>query len=176
MPQFKATGKKAPGLSRCYVIVLAACWAWSSTTVVGQTAGKKEKGAQVLYQEAVTAARKGEWKKALELFRKSLEKGAPPLAHYNIARCLEELGRFEEAVTSYRKYLEDPSATDREEVENRIKVLLMTPSPVNWLEPRRRARYQSTKRRRIPIGENSAQSHPPRRRPCIEDSQKGFQR
>jgi hypothetical protein len=89
-------------------------------------ADKKE--ALDLYKKAVAYADKEQWQAALDLFRQSAKLGAPDVVHYNIGRCLERLGKFEEAAASYVKYLESPSATDVKEVEETVKRLYEKPS------------------------------------------------
>ncbi len=83
-----------------------------------------------LYKKAVGCAKKEKWQEALDLFIESSELSAPPVVHYNIARCLESLGRFEEAAESYEKYVEkaDPPARERKEVEEMISSLNEKPS------------------------------------------------
>jgi hypothetical protein len=52
------------------------------------------------------------------------------VVHYNIGRCLEALDRFEEAAASYERYLQDPSATDVDAVQEKIVELREKPSIV----------------------------------------------
>jgi hypothetical protein len=112
------------------LVVLAAALAVGPTRALAQSEEKGKEEALAIYQEAVDLAKQQQWEKALELFQQAAEKGAPPVVHYNMGRCLESLGRFEEAAASYKKYLEDPSATDREKIEGQIKMLFEKPSVI----------------------------------------------
>ena len=47
-----------------------------------------------------------------------------PALEYNVAQCLERLGRFEDAMSAYRRYLDGTAAPgDREEVDANIRYL-----------------------------------------------------
>ena len=89
-----------------------------------------EAEALTVYQKAVAFAKDGSWDEALEHFLMAADLGAPAVVHYNIGRCLEALGRFEEAAASYERYLQDPAATDVDEVKKRIDELRKKPSLV----------------------------------------------
>ncbi|MFH1434336.1 MAG: tetratricopeptide repeat protein [Pseudomonadota bacterium] len=95
-----------------------------------QVGEEENEKALALYKKAVDYAKKEKWQEALDLFIESSELSAPPVVHYNIARCLESLGRFEEAAESYEKYVEeaDPPAKERKEVEEKISSLNEKPS------------------------------------------------
>jgi len=88
-----------------------------------------ENEARLIYDQAVKLAKEKKWESALELFIKAAEKGAPAVVHYNIARCYESLGKFEEAVKNYKKYLESEiTQEERKTVEEKIKFLFEKPS------------------------------------------------
>ena len=91
---------------------------------------EENKKALSLYKKAVDYAKKEKWQEAFDLFIESSELGAPPVVHYNIARCLESLGRFEEAAERYEKYIEKagPPAKERKEIEEKISSLHEKPS------------------------------------------------
>ncbi len=93
-------------------------------------AQEEEEDALAAYQKAVAYAQDGSWDEALDHFQKAADLGAPVVVHYNIGRCLEALDRFEEAAASYTRYLEDPSATDVDEVKEKIGELREKPSHV----------------------------------------------
>jgi len=62
--------------------------------------------------------------KALKSFQAAWTLSPDPRYAYNAARCLERLGRLDEAADWYRKYLEAaPDAPDRAEVETKMRVL-----------------------------------------------------
>lgn len=95
--------------------------------------GKEEKGekdALADYKKAVQLAQKEQWADALALFAQAHEKGAPSVVHYNMGRCLEKLGKIEEAAAQYTLYLDAPDATDVNDVVAKIDELRATPSAV----------------------------------------------
>ncbi|HEY6804501.1 MAG TPA: M48 family metalloprotease [Pyrinomonadaceae bacterium] len=63
--------------------------------------------------------------KAEELYQRSLNtEGAVPVAHRGLGMLYEKLGRSNDAVTEYQKYIElSPSAFDRERIQRRIETL-----------------------------------------------------
>jgi hypothetical protein len=91
-----------------------------------------KQAAITLYKQAVELAKEEKYEVAIALFEEALEKGAPPLTHYNIGKCHESLGDLEQAVASYRRYLDSPDATDVEEVQETIAALEATPSEVTF--------------------------------------------
>ena len=81
------------------------------------------------FDRGATLYEQENWDGALAEFRQAHEvlAGHPlqPLAVYNMARCHEHLFQYGEAMTLYRRYLEQagPDAEDRAEVEARVEVL-----------------------------------------------------
>jgi hypothetical protein len=83
------------------------------------------------YQLGVEAAKKDQWQEALGHFLEAAKLGAPVVVHYNIGRCLEALGRYEEAAASYGTYAADPSASDVDAVNQKIEELRLKPLTVS---------------------------------------------
>ncbi len=78
---------------------------------------------------ATELARSGDWVGGLRLFREAQPYaealGDPAGLQWNIARCLEELGRNEEAIQAFEAYLELPDSTDGHvEAGSRIEALV----------------------------------------------------
>ena len=58
---------------------------------------------------------------ALKEFQEAYRLSGRPALLYNVARCMEQLGRFDDAITALEKYLRaDPKAKDRVTIEQRI--------------------------------------------------------
>jgi len=76
-----------------------------------------------------TPAGKENWQrhqqKAEELYLLALKAENPvPVAHRGLAMLYEKLGRANDAISEYEKYIElAPSATDRERIKRRIETL-----------------------------------------------------
>jgi tetratricopeptide (TPR) repeat protein len=80
--------------------------------------------ARDLYRDGTERFRRGEVAPALEAFQEAYRLDPHPVLAYNIARAHETLGQVEEAIASFRLYLElDPQASDRGAVEQRIATL-----------------------------------------------------
>lgn len=132
--EFEKKSSCAEGANLCirfimkYFITLSTFFLVFSMLPIQLRADNKALG---LYKQAVDFARQEKWEEALELFGQATELGAPPVVHYNIARCLEALGRFEEAAQSYAKYLDDPSAAEVEKIKSKIKKLREKPSKLS---------------------------------------------
>ena len=121
------------GSSRCSALFAILAVASVLGLLPARALGQKddhESEALTLYQKAVALAKDGSWDEALEHFLAASDLGAPAVVHYNIGRCLEALERFEEAAASYERYLQDPSATDVDEVKGKINELRQKPSLV----------------------------------------------
>ena len=79
---------------------------------------------RVQYDEAMVAFHAGELQRALDGFTRAYEQGGPAMLAFDMAVCLDRLGRRQEAVQSYRRYLLlVPDAANRVEVERRVEVL-----------------------------------------------------
>ena len=76
-----------------------------------------------------TTAGKENWeqhqKKAEELYLRALDAQNPvPVTHRGLGMLYEKLGRANDAVAAYEKYVElSPSAQDRERIQRRIETL-----------------------------------------------------
>ena len=80
--------------------------------------------ARLTFQNAREAFLAGEYELALERFRQAYNLSPRPMLLYNIAATLDRLRRDEETVEALKAYLDAaPQATDRREVEARIRVL-----------------------------------------------------
>lgn len=78
---------------------------------------------------AVRAFDAGDLERALSEFTRAYELGGPPALARNMAVTLERLGRRQDAIASYQRYLTlVPDAADRSEVEARIGALSGPPS------------------------------------------------
>ena len=78
-----------------------------------------------LFEESERSYQEGRFEQAIDLLEQAYAIDADPILLYNIARAQERLGRFDEAVETYRRYLEAaPNAPDREDVARRIDELV----------------------------------------------------
>lgn len=81
------------------------------------------------FDEGVVLYEQANYTLALEAFERAYEllEGHPnrSLMHFNLARCYDELERYEEAIASYRRFLaETPDdASNREEARTRVEEL-----------------------------------------------------
>jgi len=90
----------------------------------GAGTGQGRARARDLYRDGTERFRRGEVAPALEAFQEAYRLDPHPVLAYNIARAHETLGQVEEAIASFRLYLElDPQASDRGAVEQRIATL-----------------------------------------------------
>ncbi|MSP58759.1 MAG: tetratricopeptide repeat protein [Myxococcales bacterium] len=95
--------------------------------LAGAARGEDDPATQIAkanYRRGSELFRAERWEEARREFEAALR--VKPLAafHYNIARCYEHEGRPEDAVVSYRTYLQaDPEAVDGAEVRLRIVAL-----------------------------------------------------
>ena len=62
--------------------------------------------ARALFEEGMTHAAQERWVPALEAFRRSLELAEVPVTLFNIGSVLMRLGRMQEAVATFERYLE----------------------------------------------------------------------
>jgi tetratricopeptide (TPR) repeat protein len=70
------------------------------------------------------AFQKGHIEEALNQFTEAYRASGRPAFHYNIGICLERLGRTEEAIAAFQRYLaEEPHPTDARSVRERIETL-----------------------------------------------------
>jgi hypothetical protein len=76
------------------------------------------------YREGVRAFDAGDLERALSELTRAYELGGPPALARNMAVTLERLGRRQDAIASYQRYLTlVPDASDRVEIEARITAL-----------------------------------------------------
>jgi tetratricopeptide (TPR) repeat protein len=100
-----------------------------------------EKAARQAYLDGRRLFDLGEFKPALEAFKRAYLNYEAPAFLYNIAQCHRELGEYKEAIRFYRTYLQlSPNADDRVAVETLIAELderLRSSAPVRATEPPR---------------------------------------
>lgn len=96
--------------------------------------------------EATDHFRQRRYERALESYRRAQKLEALPTIHRDVARTLEQLGRYQEAIDAYQKYLEErPKAEDRADVEDAISRLdreIAGPSPIDGGEREGRPVYR----------------------------------
>lgn len=79
---------------------------------------------EIEYEKGLTFYKAGDYEHAVASFVKVYRVSPNPNLIYNIARCFEELKRFEQAADSYEEYLKlSPEASDRPQIEVTIKTL-----------------------------------------------------
>lgn len=84
----------------------------------------EEARAGVLFDQAEAAYQEGRFKDAIALLLEAQRLAPDAVLHYNLARAYEGLGDLENALASYRAYVEaDPKSKDRGAIEARIKTL-----------------------------------------------------
>ena len=104
-------------LTLALAVVLAAAGAREARAQDYEAAGRDFAAAQEAFG-------KGQFGKAAELFEKAYEITKDPVLLYNIGEANEKAGNGKQAVRFYGRYVqEQPSATDRPEVEKRIAQL-----------------------------------------------------
>lgn len=85
--------------------------------------------------EATGEFRKRRYDRALASYHQAQKLEPLPTIHRDVARTLEQLGRYQEAIEAYQKYLEErPNAEDQTDVEAAISRLdreLAGPSPID---------------------------------------------
>ena len=79
---------------------------------------------EVEYEKGLTFYKAGDYERAVASFVKVYRVSPNPNLVYNIARCFEELKRFDESADSYEEYLKlSPKASDAAQVKVTIKTL-----------------------------------------------------
>jgi tetratricopeptide (TPR) repeat protein len=79
--------------------------------------------ARAHYKQGVAHFNLDEWKPAMEEFKTAYRLYPDPTFLYNIALCHRKLGEHAEALSFYKKYLREPGAKNRDEVQRRIAEL-----------------------------------------------------
>lgn len=80
----------------------------------GPAAAQDPAAAKRLYQEGVTAYRQARYQEAITAFEAAYTAKPSGVIFFNLAQCHEKLGQLEQALTAYRRYLEEePLAEDR---------------------------------------------------------------
>lgn len=104
-------------------------------TAAPALAGTKEQAAEA-YQEGAKAFKGKDFETALGHFDRAFKLDPSPILLYNIARCHEEMGALDPAISNFQLYLvRAPDAADREDVERRIRVMEAIKKRQAELEP-----------------------------------------
>lgn len=107
------------------IVALSACLAFATTALpVGPAlAGVKEQAAEA-YGLGAKAFKAKDFKTALGHFDRAFKLDPSPILLYNIARCHEEMGALDPAISNFKLYLvKAPDSQDREDVERRVRVM-----------------------------------------------------
>ncbi|HZO14916.1 MAG TPA: tetratricopeptide repeat protein [Polyangiaceae bacterium] len=100
-------------------MTIAGAWSVSPAAQAQEASSASE-----LYERGKKLFESGDFRGALQLFKKAYAMDPHPVLIYNIARSHESLGELEGAIEAFEKYLElDPKAPDRGAVEQRIATL-----------------------------------------------------
>ncbi|WP_437956116.1 hypothetical protein WME76_32290 [Sorangium sp. So ce119] len=101
---------RSPALSRRVgaFLVVALLAAAAPSPASAQGSGDVE-SARVLFVQGAKLARQGRWEEARALYSRSLEIKPAPLTHYSLGVAQKELGRFADALASFRAFLAEPS-------------------------------------------------------------------
>jgi tetratricopeptide (TPR) repeat protein len=98
--------------------------ALTATSALAHAGPAEEKRAGELFDKAETEYQAGRFAEAVELLLEAQRLAPDPVLHYNLARAYEGMGKLDEALASYRAYVEgDPTSKDRGAVEARIKTI-----------------------------------------------------
>ncbi|MGF1508025.1 MAG: PEGA domain-containing protein [Myxococcota bacterium] len=103
------------------VAVVAMCSCLSTTAWSQESNADAGRRAQRLVNEASALFSDGEYEASLKALREAealaseVDRSALPLIRFNIARCLQELGRYEEAIEAYQAYNKLPDASYRKQ-------------------------------------------------------------
>jgi PEGA domain-containing protein len=88
--------------------------------------------AEELAAEGLALYRQAAYEQAIAKFQESYGLVPEPNNLFNIGKCYERMGKFEQAIESYRRYIvEAENAADRQEVEQRIRNLEGRPASVS---------------------------------------------
>lgn len=85
-------------------------------------AAAKLKLAEANKEEAKQAFQQGDYEKAIKLFEAAYTVIKQPAFVYNIARCLEELHQYKEALEKFNEYLQLPDVDDQAKAETRARM------------------------------------------------------
>jgi tetratricopeptide (TPR) repeat protein len=81
----------------------------------------KEEQAMKLYEEAEAYYKLQNWSKALELYEAAYLLSQQPELLFNIGQCYRQLGKYDQALRSYRTFLREvPNDVNREQIEQLI--------------------------------------------------------
>ena len=76
------------------------------------------------FEQAQKLYREGRFAEAVEILRELIALKPEPVLYYNLARAYDGDGKWEEAIDSYRRFLElSPEVDDRGAIEKRIETL-----------------------------------------------------
>lgn len=109
-------------VARLCLALLLGAWLVAAWPTEGRA--QPDPRAQELNREGKAHFAASRFEDALESFRKAHEFDPAPTFLYNMARCLERLGRYGEAIDMFRRYLrEDPGSAKKEAVEGTVRFL-----------------------------------------------------
>ena len=109
-----------PCMPRASALLVALTIMSSSTTAEAD----HKAAARARFEAGKKAYEAGEYRAAIAAFKAAMKLHPSPLLVYNIARCHEKLGEWEEAARVYRGYLRQfPEAPDRLAVAARVREL-----------------------------------------------------
>ena len=88
------------------------------------TSDAREQEARTLFEAGRLAFEDGRFEDALDSFQRAHRLSNRPILLFNIGACLDRLQRHREAVEAFERYLtEQPEASNRSEVESRVREL-----------------------------------------------------
>lgn len=96
------------GLRLGLIFLLLLSFGWSAAPTRAQTDDSRER-ARSLFQEGVSRFDAGDFSAALGSFEGAYSIAPHPSVRINIANCLEQLGRYSEAIETYQSFLSESS-------------------------------------------------------------------
>jgi hypothetical protein len=92
--------------------------------VMSRPAAAGDEAAQAHYKKGRSLYNVSEYRAALDEFKQAYVEHEDPAFLYNIAQCQRQLGNYPEAITFYKRFLnESPKAPNRKEIQSRIAEL-----------------------------------------------------
>lgn len=107
------------------------------SSVLPRMAAAAESDAHALLQRGLSAYGQGAYADAIEAFSAADKLQPQPALVFDIARSYEQLQDWDDALKYYGEYLaRAPEATDRQQVQQHVRVLLARHKPVHAVPPR----------------------------------------
>lgn len=105
-------------------VLVVMCLVLGVSAHVARAEDKATKTAKVFFDKGEKLFALGRFDEALEQYQKAFDAKPIPAFLYNIGQCYRNLGEYEEAIHSYKQYLQRaPDAENREQVETLIDTL-----------------------------------------------------